>query len=485
MKKTLISLILTPILLFGFSIGAHAYAGSAEDPLISKSFAQEWASSLLNDLLEQGRVLVQSFEERYQTNSRASDTPQKQYTLTNSSTIRMYEGASITVTEGTAKVDVIKGEFVNVTVGGAAIDGRLLPGHLYIVCTDGEALVTATSNATFNIEGSFTVTMADGTTATATPSPTPVVTPSPTPVITPSPTPVITPSPTPVVTPSPTPVVTPSPTPVVTPTPVIIVIEPTPIVIYIPVTPSPTPVIKPSVTPIFTVAPTVQPTVTPAVTPTPSPKVSVSPTVTPTPAAGNINFKDVSAQAWFYNDLRACVRMGILSGVTKTEFKPSSELTLAQAVAMAARMHQLYNEEEITLKNHWFGLKWYKTYVKYAVEHELVDESCKKLSRKEMNTPITRGEFIELLYKVLPEEEFKVINDIADNAIPDVKHFSDGADAIYAMYRAGIVTGYTDTPGVIDHTFKAHEPVKRSEAAVTAARMMESTCRVEFTVEEQ
>lgn len=465
MKKVLISLILTPILMLSLSTAACAYAGSADDPLISKSYAEQWVNNLLNDLLEQARMLMQSFEEQHQTDS---TSPAKQYVLAEGSTVRMYEGASITVLSGTASVSINKGEFVNATVGGAAINGSVNPRQLYIVCENGDALVTATSAATFHLEGRFTVTKADGTVTTATPSPSA----APTPTVTPTATPTPTPTPTPTATPSPTPTVTPSPTPVVTPTPVVIVIEPTPVIIYVPVTPSPTPVVTPTVTPEAPVTASPTPTPTPSVTPTPA------------PAGGSMSFKDVSTQAWFYSDLRACVRMGLLNGVSKSEFDPSGELTLAQAVTMAARMHQLHTTEDISLKNHWFGPKWYKTYVKYAVENDLVDEAVKKYSRKEMNTYITRGELVELLYKALPEEEYKAINNIADNAIPDVKSFSDSAEVIYTMYRAGILTGYVDTPGVTDHTFKGHESIKRSEAAVIAARMMESTRRVEFTIEE-
>lgn len=470
MKKVLISLILTPILLLSLSTAAFAAAGSAEDPLISKSYAQTWANNLLNDLLEQARLLMQSFEEQHPTDSGTTDAPAKQYTLAEGSTVRMYEGASITVTSGAATVVISKGDFVNVTVGGAAINGSVNPRQRYIVCEDGDVLITVTSAATFYLEGQFTITKADGTVTTATPSPT--VAPTPTPTAAPTPSPTQTPSPTPTATPSPTPTATPSPTPVVTPTPVVIVIEPTPVIIYVPVTPTPTPTVTPTATPEVPV--TAAPTVTPTATPVP----------TTAPVSVSMSFKDVSAQAWFYDDLRACVKQGLLNGVSKSEFDPSGELTYAQAITLTARMHQLYHDEEISLKNHWFGPKWYKTYVKYAVENKLIDEGVKKYSRKEMNTYITRGELTELLYKALPEEEYEVINHIADNAIPDVKSFSDGAEIIYTLYRAGILTGYTDTPGVADHTFKGHESVKRSEAAVIAARMMEGTRRVEFTIEE-
>ena len=478
--KKLITLLLIAVVLLTCSTTALAYAGSAEDPLISKSFAQSWADSLLGDLLEQARVLMQSLEERFTVKTADDTVPQKQYALAEGSVIRMYEGASITVTEGTAKVEIISGEFVNVTVGGAAINGRLLPGHLYIVCENGEAVVTATAPARFNIEGRFSVTAADGTVPTATPSPTPVVTPSPTPVVTPSPTPVVTTSP--------TPVVTPGPTPVVTPTPVIIVIEATPVIVYIPVTPSPAPIIPSTPTPTPSASATPKPTASPA------PTVSVSPEVTATPSVvitvepsvnvtGTLSFKDVSSQAWFYNDLRYCIRMGLIDGISKKEFAPSDALTRGQAISVIARLHQLQEEQSITLKNHWFGPKWYKTYVSYAVENDLLDESYKKLSRKEMKATVTRGEFAELLYTVLPVSEDEVLNNIPDNAIPDVKAFSDHAEAIYALYRAGVLVGYTDTPGVKDHTFKSHETVIRSEAAVLTARMADTSRRMEFTIE--
>lgn len=469
MKQQLISLFLVWGLLMSCSpTAAAAYAGSAEDPLISKSFAQSWISTLLNDLLAQAQVMIHRFEDSF-TEDGTVKPPQKSYALAKDSTIHLYEGASITVTGGTAKVEIMGGEFVNATVGGAAINGRVLPGHLYIVCEKGEAVVTATAPAQFNIEGRFSVTAADGTIPTATPSPPP----TPTAVPTPS----ATPAPTPVATAHPTPTVTAAPTAIPTPTPVVIVIEATPVIVYVPVTPEPTPV----PTPAPTAVPEPPVTTSPSVTDTPEPTAAV--TTTPVSASSKMTFKDVSAQAWFYDDLRYCVRAGLLNGVSKKEFEPNNELTVAQAITLTARMHQLHETEEITLKNQRFGRKWYKPYVKYALEEGLIAESYQSYSRKEMNAPVTRGELAEMMYRVLPREELEAINDIADNAIPDVKDFSDNAEAIYTLYRAGVLTGYTDTSGITEHTCKADQAPKRSEAAVIAARVMDSTRRVQFTIE--
>ena len=111
MKKLLILLFLLPVLLLAGNTRAAAYAGSAEDPLISKSFAQTWADTLLSELVEQARILIQSFEA--QLNDEEEAPPQKRYALAENSTIRLYEGASITLTEGTAKVNIVSGDFVS------------------------------------------------------------------------------------------------------------------------------------------------------------------------------------------------------------------------------------------------------------------------------------------------------------------------------------------------------------------------------------
>ena len=56
------------------------------------------------------------------------------------------------------------------------------------------------------------------------------------------------------------------------------------------------------------------------------------------------------------------------------------------------------------------------------------------------------------------------------------------ADEIYAMYRAGILTGYTGTPPYAEHAFGADSNIRRSEVAVIVVRMMEADARVSFTI---
>ncbi len=55
--------------------------------------------------------------------------------------------------------------------------------------------------------------------------------------------------------------------------------------------------------------------------------------------------------------------------------------------------------------------------------------------------------FASVLAAALPSEALTAINTIADGAIPDVSYSAYYADAVYLLYRAGVLTG-SDTAGV-------------------------------------
>ena len=76
-----------------------------------------------------------------------------------------------------------------------------------------------------------------------------------------------------------------------------------------------------------------------------------------------------------------------------------------------------------------------------------------------------------------PAMDDKALNNIADNAIPDVKLGDKCADEIYAFYRAGILTG-SDAKG----TFHSASTIKRSEAAAILLRMFEASARKSITL---
>ena len=143
-------------------------------------------------------------------------------------------------------------------------------------------------------------------------------------------------------------------------------------------------------------------------------------------------FVDVAEDAWYYDEVAEAVRTGIINGKTETEFKPDDLLTYAEALKLAACMHQVYTDGEVTLIP---GNPWYKPYADYC--------KAKKITTKEYNynEDATRAGYMEIFAQALPESAFEEINNIPDGSILDVKPKALYARYVYKMYRAGIVTG--------------------------------------------
>jgi len=176
-------------------------------------------------------------------------------------------------------------------------------------------------------------------------------------------------------------------------------------------------------------------------------------------------FADVPVDTWYYNDVKTAWEQGLVDGTSATTFSPNDNLTYAEAVKLAACMHQLCTTGEVTLEN---GEPWYQTYVDYAKENGIISEDY------DWNAPVTRIGFMEIFANALPDEAYEAINDIADGSIPDV---SPEADAVYKLYRAGIVQGVNKA-----HFCNPDSNIKRCEVAIILTRMMNEDARISFSL---
>ena len=191
---------------------------------------------------------------------------------------------------------------------------------------------------------------------------------------------------------------------------------------------------------------------------------------------GELPFVDVLADDWFYADVAGAWRRGLVNGMDATHYAPRDNMTLAQAVKLAACMHQLWHDGEVTLENAGGNDPWYYTYVGYALEYDILEE----MTLTGWDEPIDRAGFVRLFYRALPAEEYTVINTIYDGAIPDVPTDAAIAREVYGFYAAGILTGYTDD-GV--HRAGAFDPagqISRAEVATIMNRMFDPAARVRF-----
>jgi len=188
--------------------------------------------------------------------------------------------------------------------------------------------------------------------------------------------------------------------------------------------------------------------------------------VTPKP----FPFVDVSQNAWYYSDVKTAWEQGLVDGTSATTFAPNDNLTYAEAVKLAACMHQLYTTGKVTLENRENG-PWYQTYVDYAKANGIISGDF------DWNAPATRAEYMAILAKALPDEAYEVINTIADGAIPDVPMTHPQAAAIYRLYRAGIVQGLDGA-----HNCNPGAYITRAEVAAILTRMMNPDARIMFSI---
>lgn len=197
-----------------------------------------------------------------------------------------------------------------------------------------------------------------------------------------------------------------------------------------------------------------------------TPSVQTKPGV---PERDPFPFTDVSRSSWYYDSVRAAWEKDLIDGVTRTLYKPDDTLTVAQAIKLSAALHQMLNNNgKVTLRNG--SPHWYSSYVSYAVDNGIIEKMYLDYTPAQMNTPVKRNEFVHIFYGAM--SDYRQINTVADNKIPDVITTDTYALEIYTFYRAGILTG-SDKNG----TFYPTNDIKRSEVAAILSRMYDKTAR--------
>lgn len=204
---------------------------------------------------------------------------------------------------------------------------------------------------------------------------------------------------------------------------------------------------------------------TPPVDPV-TPSVQTKPGV---PERNPFPFTDVSRSSWYYDSVRTAWEKDLIDGVTRTLYKPDDTLTVAQAIKLSAALHQMLNNNgKVTLRNG--SPYWYSSYVSYAVDNGIIEKMYLDYTPAQMNASVKRNEFVHIFYGAM--SDYRQINTVADNKIPDVITTDTYALEIYTFYRAGILTG-SDKNG----TFYPTNDIKRSEVAAILSRMYDKTTR--------
>ena len=180
-------------------------------------------------------------------------------------------------------------------------------------------------------------------------------------------------------------------------------------------------------------------------------------------------FVDVPADAWYEENVRAAYEYGLIDGQSDTRFAPDSTLTVAEAVKLAASLHSIYHTGRADFAA---SAPWYQSYVDYALDNLIL-----QAPRTDYNKPASRAVFASVLAAALPADALGAINTVSEGAIPDVSMSASYADAVYTLYRAGVLTGSDDAG-----SFRPNTTIRRSEAAAIVTRMADPDLREQFTL---
>ena len=188
-------------------------------------------------------------------------------------------------------------------------------------------------------------------------------------------------------------------------------------------------------------------------------------------------FSDVPEKAWYYKDVESAVEQGLVNGTSSTTYSPDKNLTYAEAIKLAACMHKKVTTGSTEFET---SSPWYQTYVDYAAENGII----KDVKAYTWTDNATRAGYMAIFANAIPDtglrsgySALKEINKVADGSIPDVAMSHPQADAIYKLYRAGILQGNDEK-----HSCDPSSAIKRSEVAAILTRMMNDDKRVSFTM---
>ena len=170
-------------------------------------------------------------------------------------------------------------------------------------------------------------------------------------------------------------------------------------------------------------------------------------------------FSDVDENAWYGINRQGVVAYayayGFMNG-SGGKFMPRKTLTVAEALAMACRVHDIYYGGS---GNFVQGKPWYKVYADYAIANGIIEAGV----FKSYTANISRSEMAYIFSRCLPEQEYRLVTYLEP---PDVDSATRFQAEIVKLYHAGILTGSDNYA-----TFHPGNSIIRSEAAAILVRV--------------
>ena len=189
-------------------------------------------------------------------------------------------------------------------------------------------------------------------------------------------------------------------------------------------------------------------------------------------------FIDVQPTDWYYDNVAALYALGLTGGQGSDDlYAPAADITVAEAVTMAARLRSLYEYGDSEKGSAAYaGGSWYEPYVAYAKAMGMIGTEFDGLYAQ----PASRAQVAHILANTLPASLMEPINEqmvtvgyASRRYISDVDAYTPYQQDILTLYRWGILGG-SDATG----SFFPDETIRRSEIAAMVTRLADSDLRI-------
>jgi len=179
-------------------------------------------------------------------------------------------------------------------------------------------------------------------------------------------------------------------------------------------------------------------------------------------------FTDVDETLWYGFDqlkvIAGAYEHGLMEGNNSTSFNPAGNITVAEAITIAVRVHSIYTTGKAVAP---VSDPWYRGYVEYAVINGIINAT----SFTDFDRAATRAEMAFIFSRAIPMTEFAAINTV--NSLPDVNKDTSYSESIFTLYKAGILVGNDDKG-----TFAPDKNITRNEAAAIISRVILPATRI-------
>ncbi len=183
-------------------------------------------------------------------------------------------------------------------------------------------------------------------------------------------------------------------------------------------------------------------------------------------AEAEARYPDFPREAWAREAIGGVTALGLMQGMDNGCFEPEGMLTVAQVLALAARLHSIRHGGTAEFDQS-YGSRWYDVYYKYCTDNGIIN----KKDFRNLTLPATRAQAALALGHALEPADLPALRDVSK--IPDVAREDYAGEEIYLLYRAGVLNGMNEAGD-----FYPENNLRRSEAAAILLRLAEPDMRI-------